>query len=517
EAGVRVGMRFAVAGSRRQTADGSVLAARYPYGAKGRLVVIDLEPENSVAEVVAITDPLWVMDRGDEVIPIDDETIVEEERSLEVDPETGLPDLAAFNRRLADLAGQDGAGAVILFKLDGLASLERVSGPSATAARRRALAERVKELLPDGAWAGLYSPNTVAVSLPGADQDAALDFARRASRGVEGAESVSAGVAVWPFFDFSFDDLVYRAVKALDHATLLGPGSIVAFDAVSLNVSGDRLYAEGRVEEAAAEFVRALTIDPDEVNVINSLGVCHGQLGHMDEALECFARARDIQPDNFMTHFNLGFALAALGRDEEAIDAFREAARLDPDHTDVRLQLGRLQLQAGRLDEAEANLGLAASAARPRPMCWRLLGDIQWGHGRLDEAIASYEKAVKGAPMDAESLSGLGVLFLERGTDPDVALSLCGQAVELDPDRLLFRYRYGWALLQTGRFEDAARVLADVVEAGFDRPEGAWRWAQALEAAGDAARARRALGRALDIDAGFEPAGTMLARLDAET
>jgi tetratricopeptide (TPR) repeat protein len=513
EAGVEVGRRFIVGGTRRQTAQGSVLAARYPQGTKGELVVVGLEPETAVAEVVAITDPLWVLDKGDEVVPRDDETGDPAATLVEIDAATGLPSLAAFSRRLIDLAADSGGGAVILLKLDGLARLERVGGAEAAAARRRALTGLVKDSLPEGAWAGLYSPDTVAVCLPGADQAAALAWADPLTGGGESADSVTAGVAVYPFLEFDFDDLVDRAVKALDHATLLGPGSLAAFDAVSLNVSGDKLYSQGRQEEARDEFLRALTIDPEEVNVINSLGVCYGQLGRMDQALDCFQRARDLDPDNIMTHFNLGFALAALGRRDEGIAALTRAAELDPEHDDVRLQLGRLLLLEGLAEEAERHLERAAAAARPRPLCWRLLGDIQWRRGDLDQAVALYERAVKAAPLDAESLSGLGALFLERGTDSDVALSLCGQAVELAPDNPTHRYRYGWALLMAGRHEAAAAVLADVVEGGFDQPAGAWRWAQALEAGGQTDQAVSALERALELDPDFEPAADMLRRL----
>ncbi len=509
EAGVEVGQRFIVGGTRRQTAQGSVLAARYPQGTKGELVVVGLEPETAVAEVVAITDPLWVLDKGDEVVPRDEEAEDLSATPIEIDAATGLPSLAAFNRRLVDLDA--GGGAVILLKMDGLARLERVGGAEAALARRVALAGQVKDRLPEGAWAGLYSPDTIAVCLPGADQaEAALAWAGPLTGGNEGADTVTAGAAVHPFFDFSFDDLMDRAVKALDHATLLGPGSLAAFDAVSLNVSGDKLYALGRLDEARDEYLRALNIDPEEVNVINSLGVCYGQLGRMDQALDCFQRARDLDPDNIMTHFNLGFALAALGRRDEGIAALTRAAELDPDHGDVRLQLGRLLLLEGLTDEAERHLERAAAAARPRPLCWRLLGDIQWSRGHLDQAVALYQKAVKAAPLDAESLSGLGALFLERGTDSDVALSLCGQAVELDPGNPTHRYRYGWALLTAGRHEAAAAVLADVVEAGFDQPAGPWRWAQALEAMGQADLAVSALQRALELDPAFEPAADML-------
>ena len=58
-------------------------------------------------------------------------------------------------------------------------------------------------------------------------------------------ETVSMGCARYPMINFSKAQVFENARKAIDHAAFFGPGSRVAFDAVSLNISGDNRYQEG--------------------------------------------------------------------------------------------------------------------------------------------------------------------------------------------------------------------------------------------------------------------------------
>ena len=94
----------------------------------------------------------------------------------------------------------------------------------------------------------------------------------------EDAGSVTIGIARYPTIDFPKNRVLDNARKALDHATFFGPGSRVCFDAVSMNISGDQLYQSGDIKGAIEEFKKALELDPLDVNIHNSLGVCYGVL-----------------------------------------------------------------------------------------------------------------------------------------------------------------------------------------------------------------------------------------------
>ena len=52
-------------------------------------------------------------------------------------------------------------------------------------------------------------------------------------------ETVTIGIASYPAIDFKKHQILDNARKALDHAGFFGPDSMVVFDSVSLNISGD--------------------------------------------------------------------------------------------------------------------------------------------------------------------------------------------------------------------------------------------------------------------------------------
>jgi len=74
-----------------------------------------------------------------------------------------------------------------------------------------------------------------------------LDAARRLQEQVRlhTGHTVTIGVAAHPTLDYSPQEALENARKAAEHAAFFGPNSRVAFDAVSLNISGDQCYERG--------------------------------------------------------------------------------------------------------------------------------------------------------------------------------------------------------------------------------------------------------------------------------
>ena len=92
------------------------------------------------------------------------------------------------------------------------------------------------------------------------------------------------GTAVFPFREFTRTDTIANALKAADHAAFFGYGNIRKFDDISLNICGDRMYHLGRYDQAISEYQKGLTLAPGNVNLLNSLGVCHAVLGNLEQA-----------------------------------------------------------------------------------------------------------------------------------------------------------------------------------------------------------------------------------------
>jgi len=66
--------------------------------------------------------------------------------------------------------------------------------------------------------------------------------------------------------------------------------------AEEINLSGEDLFAENKLDEAAQAFTKALEINPEHVSALNNLGVIHWQKGNTSEAINYLKKALTIDP-----------------------------------------------------------------------------------------------------------------------------------------------------------------------------------------------------------------------------
>ncbi|HVO84733.1 MAG TPA: tetratricopeptide repeat protein [Syntrophobacteria bacterium] len=374
-----------------------------------------------------------------------------QERGLAPKPE------AAAERELTSLLAGDEPGALLLVKLDEWERWQRQQGAREAARRAKEVLKTTRRLCPARAalhWAG---PDRFVVFLPGTDEEGAEEHghALRSRTRSERGTTVSIGLSLFPCVGFSKRDLLDNARKALIHTGFFGPDTQTVFDAVSLNISGDRLFEAGHLEQAVEEFHRALALDSENVNVRNSLGVCYAQMGRIDEAAAEFSRVAALRPDDFMPHYNLGCALVSLGRAQEAEQALKRAADLDPNAPAVWFQLASLCREKDRIEEAVSHLRRTVELRPQWLQPWRLLGTWLLEKGEDEEAMAAFKRALQLNAADAAALSGLAVVFGRREINREVALSLARRSVQTEPANALYLERLARLLFQSGEVEEA--------------------------------------------------------------
>jgi len=278
----------------------------------------------------------------------------------------------------------------------------------------------------------------------------------------------SIGIATYPQLSYAKDDVLENARKALQHAGFLGCSSTVQFDAVSLNISGDKLYQEGDVDNAIAEFEKALLIDPQNVNVSNSLGVCYSSKGEHRKALEEFKKVMALTPDDVMARYNAGLSYLMIGDKQNALDMFHKAYERDKNKFEVVIQLGRLYLEISDPEAARQYLEKAADMDRESGPAHRFLGECYNKLKMINEAVQAYSKAVKLNANDAYSLSALACLYARQKINPEIAVVFASQSVELSPSTALFHHRLGEVYYLLDRLEEALKEFKCASELGHD-------------------------------------------------
>jgi tetratricopeptide (TPR) repeat protein len=154
---------------------------------------------------------------------------------------------------------------------------------------------------------------------------------------------------------------------------------------------GDILRKKGDLQSALHDYHRALTLQPESLDILMEIADVYRAQGRPRRALATLDRVSEsATPDNRppKLEYLQGLALQAMGRSGDAIEFFLLAKKND-NHPDITLRLAEAQWAAGQYDEARKS---ALSFAERRPEDQRVAGlmaALQNQADRLNGSVSS--------------------------------------------------------------------------------------------------------------------------------
>ncbi len=272
-----------------------------------------------------------------------------------------------------------------------------------------------------------------------------------------------------------------------------------------LGSPADRLQLLQRV--AAAAKPRDLAT---KVNVVLwlSMNECPGVL----EQAELLVKQL---PDEPLTACWRAKLLDAAGKHDEAAQACRDILGTHPGFAMARLLLAESQARNGKPQEAIKSLDQALNEVPPEMVAGvqlqraKLLADS----GRLDEAISAYQTITSPPAMAAVAGNELAWLYVTKRNDPDSALPIARQAVQLSPNSPAILDTLGWVLYVKGDNDEALAVLRKAKAGLPGNPTVRYHLGLALLKIGRKEDAKAELEEALAISKDFPEAADAAARL----
>ena len=174
--------------------------------------------------------------------------------------------------------------------------------------------------------------------------------------------------------------------------------SASANDADAWYLLGRTKYNEGRFDEAASSFERALLLQPRYVSAESNLGLAWRELNKPDQAKAAFQTAIDWQggvPSDPQPYLNLGTLLADQGEFEAAILNLSIAVDLSPENPKMREELGSAYEAANNLPKAQAELEHAVELAPNTSGPHFKLAEVYRKEGLRDRARQEFEICAK--------------------------------------------------------------------------------------------------------------------------
>lgn len=185
-------------------------------------------------------------------------------------------------------------------------------------------------------------------------------------------------------------------------------------------LNGLDLLQAGKSGEADSLFAQAYQLNPENINVLNILGIRSYEKQDYSSALNFLNKANVLAPNSAETLSNLGLVHHAIFEFSEALSFFDSALQIKPG-------IAEIHNNRGNTLRSLEQLGLAKIA---------------------------YEKAIHLRPNYAEALSNYGALLVETGK-PEKAISHLQRAINANPNFITAFNNLGNAFTQLEEYDNA--------------------------------------------------------------
>ncbi|MGC2062927.1 MAG: tetratricopeptide repeat protein [Thermodesulfovibrionales bacterium] len=110
---------------------------------------------------------------------------------------------------------------------------------------------------------------------------------------------------------------------------------------------GELFWKSGQLDEALADFDKAIAVIPSFHTLYNKLGVAYGENNSFDKAIECFNKSLAINPNDDAAYYYRGYTYTFINEYDRALEDFTRAIELNQGNVKAYVQRANLYLQRG--------------------------------------------------------------------------------------------------------------------------------------------------------------------------
>lgn len=195
---------------------------------------------------------------------------------------------------------------------------------------------------------------------------------------------------------------------------------------------GNIYFQEGKLDEAADSYNKAIDAFPSFRRAYKNLGVIYTKQSKFEQAIKAITKTVQLGEVDGATYGLLGFSYLSLKKFIPAEMAFRNAMVYQPEVKDWKLGLVRTVIGQSKYAESIALLDVMLAENPGNKQFWLLQAQAYIGSGKMEAAAEIYELVDRMGMSEPRDLSLLGDIYVNEG-NMDMAAIAYQRALTSDP------------------------------------------------------------------------------------
>ena len=141
----------------------------------------------------------------------------------------------------------------------------------------------------------------------------------------------------------------YGSTSVWNRVAKIEPRSAIAY-----NNLASLVYAKGDKEKAESLMLKAMSLAPEDFNVVLNCGNFYVMAGQTDKALEMYSKVIEMAPDYYDAYIKKAEAERNSGKNEDAAKTYSAAASIRPKYEQAWQGLAAVNMDSGNYPAAES-------------------------------------------------------------------------------------------------------------------------------------------------------------------
>ena len=156
-----------------------------------------------------------------------------------------------------------------------------------------------------------------------------------------------------------------------------------------------RLFEHGQYVKAAEELRSAIAINPYNASWHFNLAIALDAVGAYHQALAAYSRASELEPDDLEILNGMGVDYTRVGKHARSLECFERIEQLDPTYEPAYCNRIITYTEMGDHEQAEVMFYLARQVKEECPLCLYNVANSLYDRGEYHRAVGCWQRCME--------------------------------------------------------------------------------------------------------------------------